>query len=52
MVKLYFFRKRYLNFTGYGHADNLDFIFRKAAYLVCKTCEKDCDYELFRNELA
>lgn len=43
----------YMNFTEYGHADFLDdWVIKCCAGLVCKTCTKDCKFDLYRESIA
>lgn len=42
----------FLNFTQYGHADILDDKIRKLASLICKVCDKDCEFEMYRNNVV
>ena len=42
----------YLNFTEYGHADCLDDFWMSFAKVICRTCEKNCDYDKYRTNMA
>lgn len=42
----------FLNFTQYGHADILDDYLRKIASFICKACENDCEFDLYRSNLV
>ncbi|RNA12621.1 chlorophyllase- chloroplastic [Brachionus plicatilis] len=42
----------FLNFTQYGHAGILDDYLRKVASLICKVCENDCEFELYRKSVV
>lgn len=42
-----------LNFTHYGHGDFLDdFAVKYIVSTICKTCEANCDFELYRNNVV
>lgn len=42
----------FLNFTQFGHADILDDYLRKVASFLCKACEEDCEFELYRDSVV
>jgi hypothetical protein len=50
MFHYFYFILRYNNYTQYGHADFFDPWIRKS--IVCKSCETNCDYDLYTNSLA
>ena len=52
-MNILFTLKRYNNYTAYGHVDFWDEWIRKiATTLVCKPCEKNCDFDLYTKSLA
>ncbi|CAF1089929.1 unnamed protein product, partial [Brachionus calyciflorus] len=42
-----------LNFTNYGHADILDdWAIKYVGSTICKTCENNCDYSMYRTNVV
>ncbi|RNA13625.1 Chlorophyllase, partial [Brachionus plicatilis] len=42
-----------LNFTHYGHGDFLDdFAVKYVVSTICKTCETDCDFDMYRTNIV